>query len=303
MPRQTKSSTPAYSKSQNDPKSKTASGKKSKSKPETASKTKAKSKEKSKTSAKSAASATPAKTSAPPTAGPVSHPLTLCIDIGGTGIKAIILDPDGTPITQRSRVLTPRPAIPSAVMDGIKKAIAGFKDYDRISVGFPGVVHENVVYTAPNLDDGWEKFPLGPALQELTNKPTRVINDADVQGYGVIEGKGVEMVITLGTGMGSALFMDGRLVPNLELGHHPLTGKKTYENLICDKELKKIGKKDWKKRVQKVIDQIMPIWNPRVLYMGGGNSRHARTMKLPDNVKIVDNLAGLLGGIALWKYE
>ena len=108
------------------------------------------------------------------------------------------------------------------------------------------------------------------------------------------------MVITLGTGMGCALYMDGKYVPNLELAHHPFKGKATYEDYVGAKAFAEVGKKKWNKRVQRVIEQIEPIWNPRRLYLGGGNAKHLR-IDLPSNARITDNVAGLLGGIALWE--
>jgi polyphosphate glucokinase len=224
---------------------------------------------------------------------------TLCIDIGGTGIKALVLAPDGAPLTERARVETPRPATPSAVLAAIWPLIEPLGDFDRISVGFPGVVIDGVTKTAPNLGDEWREFGLGRALSDGTRRPVRVLNDAGVQGYGVIEGKGVEMVLTFGTGMGTALYLDGKYVPNLELAHHPFRKKKTYEDYVGKPALKKIGKKRWNKRVARVVAQVLPIWNPRKLYLGGGNAKHL-TIDLPPNVSITPNIAGLLGGIALW---
>jgi polyphosphate glucokinase len=107
------------------------------------------------------------------------------------------------------------------------------------------------------------------------------------------------MVITLGTGMGCALFLDGKYVPNLELAHHPLGNGHTYEQWVMEKALVQVGKKRWNRRVRDVLAQIAPIWNPRQIYIGGGNAKHI-TGKLPPHVKVVTNLAGLLGGIALW---
>ena len=116
----------------------------------------------------------------------------------------------------------------------------------------------------------------------------------------MIEGKGVEAVITLGTGMGFGLYVDGRYVPNIELAHHPFKKGKTYEERVGNAALDKTGKKRWTKRVLEVIAQLEPILNYRVLYLGGGNSRHLTVDDLPKNVIIVDNVAGLLGGIRLW---
>jgi len=210
-----------------------------------------------------------------------------------------MLDSEGVPLTDRARAETPRPATPRAVLACIWKLIAPLGPFHRISVGFPGVVVDGVTRTAPNLHKAWNDFELAEALAEATRRPVRVLNDAGVQGYGVIEGYGVEMLITLGTGMGCSLFLDGKYVPNLELAHHPLHGRKTYEDWVGNAALKKLGKKRWNHHVRDVIEQIEPIWNPRKLYIGGGNARRVK-LKLPPNVSIVPNVAGLLGGIALW---
>jgi polyphosphate glucokinase len=226
-------------------------------------------------------------------------PRTLAIDIGGTGLKAMLLAPDGAQLTERARVDTPRPATPEALLPEIFSLIAPLGEFERVSVGFPGVVVDGVVRTAPNLDQGWADLDLRQAIATHTGKPVRVLNDAGIQGYGVIEGKGVEMVLTFGTGMGCALFHDGVYVPNLELAHHPFRKGMSYEDYVDDKALDKVGKKKWNKRVRRVIDQVLPIWNPRMLFLGGGNAEKI-TFELPANVKIVSNLAGLTGGIALW---
>ena len=172
--------------------------------------------------------------------------------------------------------------------------------FDRVSVGFPGVVSMGgSTLTAPNLDKAWRNFALKNSLERRLKRPVRVLNDAGVQGFGVIEGQGVEMVLTLGTGMGCALYVDGRYVPNLELAHHPFDGKRTYEEHVGGKALAKLGKKKWNKHVAAVLAQIDPIWNPRRIYVGGGNAKHLR-LDLPPHVRVTDNVAGLLGGIRLW---
>src|SRR5581483_9011043 len=225
----------------------------------------------------------------------------LCIDVGGTGLKMEVLDENGQPVTERARVVTPHPATPEAVLEALKGLIAGQGEFDRIAVGFPGVVIDGVTKTAPNLDKSWRGFDLASALTTMTGKPARVANDADVQGFGDIEGKGVEMVLTFGTGVGSAVYVDGKLVPNLELGHAPFKDGKTYEDYLRDSELKRIGAKKWRKRVHNVVDQLEPIWNYRVLYLGGGNARLLHQDELPSNVHICSNSAGLTGGLALWE--
>jgi polyphosphate glucokinase len=226
-------------------------------------------------------------------------PISLAIDIGGTGLKAMLLGPDGTALTERVRVPTPRPATPDALLEAIGALVAPIGNYDRVSVGFPGVVEHGVTKSAPNLHKAWRGFDLAGALAERLHKPVRVLNDAGVQGYGVIEGSGLEMVLTLGTGLGCAVYFDGRYVPNLELAHHPFGNGKTYEEYVGAKALAKVGKKKWNKRVLKVIEQVLPIWNPRKLYLGGGNAKHLK-LELPADVEVTSNLAGLIGGIALW---
>jgi polyphosphate glucokinase len=234
----------------------------------------------------------------PATSEPV--PRTLCIDIGGTGLKVLIIGPAGKALTDRVRVETPRPATPQAVLNALEKLVAPLGGFERVSVGFPGVCIDGVTKTAHNLHPKWLGFPLARTLSRLFKRPTRVINDAGVQGYGVVRGKGVEMVLTFGTGMGCALFVDGRYVPNIELAHHPFKGKKTYEEYIGKGALERVGRKKWNHRVAKVVAQVEPIFNPHVLYLGGGNAKHIN-VRLPPHVKIVSNTAGLLGGIALWK--
>jgi len=224
---------------------------------------------------------------------------TLAIDIGGTGLKALVLDLAGTMLTERVRVETPRPATPDAIISALEELVKPLGAFDRISVGFPGVVVDGVVKTAPNLHEEWADVPLAQILTERLGKPARVLNDAGVQGYAVIRGKGVEMLLTLGTGMGCAVYLDGKYVPNLELAHHPFKKGQTYEEYIGANALELVGKKKWNKRVLKVVEQVLPIWNPARLYLGGGNSKHIK-VELPENVEIVSNVAGLLGGIKLW---
>jgi polyphosphate glucokinase len=225
---------------------------------------------------------------------------TLAIDIGGTGLKALVLDARGEKLTERVRVETPRPATPDAIVAALVELVKPLAPFDRVSVGFPGVVVGGTTKTAPNLDPKWKNFELKSSLERRLKAPTRVLNDAGVQGYGVIEGVGVELVITLGTGMGCALYVDGKYVPNLELAHHPLRGKKTYEDYVGGHVLEELGKKKWNRHVARVIAQIDPIWNPRRIYIGGGNAKHVR-LDLPAHVRITDNVAGLLGGIRLWE--
>ncbi len=228
-----------------------------------------------------------------------SPPYTLAIDIGGTGIKCLLLDSAGQPSGKRQRKETPNPATPDAVLAVIRSLLPD-TTFDRVSVGFPGVVKKGVIFAAPNLDASFVGFDLQSALAKMTEKPVSVLNDAGLQGLGVIEGHGTEIVVTLGTGMGFALYIDGHYVPNVELAHHPLTKQRTYEENVGNRARKRLGKRKWEAQVRKVLKQIQKTFNPDKLYVGGGNAAKYEG-KLPDGVVKIDNIAGLLGGIALWR--
>jgi len=225
---------------------------------------------------------------------------TLCIDIGGTGLKAIVVDATGQPLADRVRVPTPEDATPDTVLAALHGLIADLPQFDRISIGFPGVVIDGVTRGAHNLDAGWVGCPLAERFTADTGKPTRAANDAGIQGLGVIEGRGVELVLTLGTGMGFALFVDGRYVPNIEMAHHVYRNRKTYEERVGNQAREQVGNRRWRRRVNAVIAQLAPIFNYRQLYLGGGNTKHLKPELLPEGVRLVDNVAGLLGGIKLW---
>ncbi len=234
-----------------------------------------------------------------PAAKAGAGPRTLSIDIGGTGVKALILGPDGKAVTERARIQTPRPATPEAILNAIGELIK-LGDYDRISVGFPGVILDGVTKTAHNLHQDWKGFHLVEALEKRTKRPVRAMNDAGMQGYGVIEGHGVELAITLGTGFGFALFNEGVYVPNIEMGHHVFKKDKTYEDYLGSAAFEQSTKEKWNDHVLQAVKQLDSVWNPRQIYIGGGNSKHI-TIALPKNVKVVPNLSGLLGGFVLWK--
>ena len=226
---------------------------------------------------------------------------TLAVDVGGTGIKAAALDEKGKMITERQKIKTPRNATPKKVIAIIAELAKMAGAFDRASVGFPGVVKNGVVYTAPNLGKGWNNFPLETALKKKLKRPVRIANDADVQGLGCVTGHGDELVITLGTGFGSVLFVDGHRM-HLELGHHPFRNGKTYEDELGNRAFVKKGKKKWNKHLREAIDEMAKTFNYDRLYIGGGNAATIN-FKLPANVKVVSNTEGLLGGIKLWQDE
>ena len=227
----------------------------------------------------------------------------LSIDVGGTFIKATVLNQDGELLKDYKKVKTPDSASPEKVLEAIQNLVKSFQNYDMVSVGFPGYVKKGVVFTAPNLGtDLWKGVNLNKRLSGTLNKPVRIVNDADMQGLGVVSEKGLEMVITLGTGFGTALLMDGHLLPHLELAHHPVTKNKTYDDYIGDAALKKVGKKKWNKRMKKVLSVLKTVFNYDQLYIGGGNSAKLN-FKLDKNIEIITNEDGIKGGARLWQLD
>lgn len=240
------------------------------------------------------------RTTRKPKTGAPNGVVTLAIDIGGTGLKATRLDGKGDMLADRVRVETPYPATPKALVDALVELVRPLPRFDRISIGFPGVVRDGRVITAPHFgNEQWQEFPLTARLSARLGKPARLLNDADVQGYGAIRGRGLELVITLGTGVGSALFRDGELMPHMEFAQYPVRGKATFNQYLGAAALKEIGKKRWNRRVARTIDTFRTLFNFDVLYIGGGNARKV-TIDLPKDVRIVSNRMGLTGGIRLW---
>ena len=228
------------------------------------------------------------------------QPVTLGIDIGGTNLKAGLLDADGKMVGARVRVPTPQPAHPSDVVEILVALVRPLGSFNRISVGFPGVVRQGVVRTAPNLGtEHWSGYPLAAALQRALGQPVRMLNDATVQGLGVIAGQGLECVITLGTGFGFSLYQDGRLAPHLEMGQHNARKHLTYDQYVGAAALDEVGKRRWRKRVNRAIEAVRTLTNFDTLFVGGGNARLIEEA-LPADVQLVSNDAGITGGVKLW---
>jgi polyphosphate glucokinase len=227
-------------------------------------------------------------------------PRTLAIDVGGTGLKASVLDSTGRMLVARVRVPTPDPCPPAALLRALTSLVAPLPSSDRIAIGFPGVIRDGHVVTAPHFDvKGWRDYPLEAAVSRRFGKPARLLNDAEVQGLGVVAQRGLEVVLTLGTGVGSAVFGNGRLAPHLELAQHPIRKHKSYNDYIGNEARRALGAKKWSQRVSKAIDVVYALLHYDVLYLGGGNAAHFLP-PLPDNVRIAPNDAGITGGIHLW---
>lgn len=231
---------------------------------------------------------------------PAGDKLTLAIDIGGSHLKAGVLNGAGKMISEEARVVTPKPAKPAAVVSALVELAKPLGHLDRISIGFPGVVRMGRVLTAPNLGTkDWHTFPLAGELSKELGKPARMLNDASIQGLGVISGQGLECVLTMGTGMGFALFENGRLGPHLEMSQHPVKTSKTYDEYVGNAALHDIGKGHWNRRMRKVIGIMQVLVTYDTLYIGGGNARLLE-QPLPERVKVVSNEAGITGGVRLW---
>jgi polyphosphate glucokinase len=226
--------------------------------------------------------------------------VTLAIDVGGTGLKAAVLDEKGAMLSERAKIETPADCTPELLVSSLQDLVKPLPQFDRVSVGFPGVVRDGVIRTAPNLGtDRFRGFDLAAALKKAFGVPVRVLNDADVQGFAAIHGSGVEMVITLGTGFGTSIFHDGRIAPHLEISQHPFRKGETYDEQLGQAARKEIGNKRWNKRVKRAIETLGILVNFDHLYIGGGNAKHIK-FELPDDCSVVDNTAGILGGIKLW---
>jgi len=227
----------------------------------------------------------------------------LAIDVGGSHIKGTILNSKGEWQMDYKRLPTPKDAKPGDVLEIITELEKGMPAYDKISVGFPGYVRNGIVYTAPNLGNpNWKNIDLGQQISDLLQKPVRLVNDADQLGLGVVSGKGFELAVTLGTGFGTALLIDGYLLPHLELAHHPVSKDRDYDEYIGSKALEKEGKEKWNKRVAKVLEILKVVFNYDRLYLGGGNSEELE-IELDKNIHLFTNKDGIKGGAKLWELE
>jgi polyphosphate glucokinase len=225
----------------------------------------------------------------------------LGIDIGGSHIKAVLLDEQGNLTSEYQKRDTPEPANPESVVATIQELASLFPEFDKVSAGFPGYVRDGIVWTAPNLDAAnWRQVNLAEKLGTVLGKPVKVVNDADLQGLGLAQNKGLELIITLGTGFGTALVYNGQLLPHLEMAHHPVTKKKTYDEYIGEKALEDIGEEEWNERMKRVLDILKTVFNYDHLYISGGNAKKLN-VPLEENMTIRSNKDGIKGGARLWQ--
>ena len=213
---------------------------------------------------------------------------TLSIDCGGGGIKASVLDDAGTMRAHPIRVPTPYPLTTDLFVQTLVDLAASLPAAERVTVGLPGMIRHGVVVTTPHyvtrsgprsrvlpeLVEQWEGFDAQTALQTALGLPTRVLNDAEVHGAGVVSGVGLELVLTLGTGLGCAIYDGGRLAPHLELSQAPVRWGLSYDTYIGEHERRRLGNAMWSRRVAKVVGGLRPVFLWDRLYLGGGNSRN-----------------------------
>jgi polyphosphate glucokinase len=224
----------------------------------------------------------------------------LCIDVGGTGLKAAVISPRGKYLVKRVRVKTPVRRKPKQIVKALCDLAAPLGAFDHVTIGFPGVVKKGVVLSAPSFGtEDWKNFPLAEAMRKKFGVPVKLLNDADVQGLAAIKGKGLELVCTLGTGFGTAWFRDGELMPHMDLAHLVMDWRDDFDILVGDKTRRKIGDRRWNKRIKKLVAVLETVFAYDHLYLGGGNSRCV-SFKLPSNVTTVSNDAGMEGGAFAW---
>lgn len=233
----------------------------------------------------------------------------LGVDIGGSGMKAAPVDLVTGRLTEdRLRVRTPQPATPPAVADVVAELVEHFSWTDPIGVTFPAVVKDGVTMTAANVDPSWIGCDAATLLSSRTGCPVHVGNDADAAGvaemaFGAGRGRaGVVLMVTLGTGIGSALFVDGTLVPNTELGHLSLRGKDAEQRAAASvRDRKKLSWRAWAKRVNEYLQHVETVLSPDLIIIGGGVSRnHEKFVPYLDLVAPVvpaslENNAGIVG--------
>lgn len=246
--------------------------------------------------------------------------LTLAIDCGGTGIKGSVLDPLGQMTADQVRVRTPYPLPPDRFIGIITGLADRLPAADRITVGMPGMIrHGRVVSTPhyvtrrgphtkvdPELVSAWRNFDAQAAVAEALQRPAIVLNDAEVAGAGAVTGFGFEVVLTLGTGLGNAIFDDGRLLPHLEVSRAPVRRGRIYDTYIGDAARKRLGPVAWSRRVRDVLIGLRPMFQWDRLYIGGGNGikvEQRDLLAVGGQILVVPNSAGIVGGVKAWDLQ
>lgn len=243
---------------------------------------------------------------------------TLAIDCGGNSIKGSILNSTGEMHDVMLNQRTPYPMSPQKLLSIIQTFADNLPDFHRITIGMPGMIRHGVVVYTPHysrksgphtevdfeVEELWRNFNLAGFVEGHFKKPTLVMNDAEVHAAGVIHGVGLEVVVTLGTGLGFALFDNGHLAPHLEMSMAPTRGAKTFDLYVGEKARKRIGNPMWSRRVLTMVEQLRPIFHWERLYIGGGNSERISLsvrQRLGSDVYLMPNSTGVAGGSRAWE--
>ena len=242
---------------------------------------------------------------------------TLTVDCGGTGIKASVLDKGGKVLIDFPYLKTPYPLSPSKLISIIDDFVKADNRIKRVTLGLPGMIRGGKVIVIPHyvnasgplgvvdphLKKAWYGFDMQTMLKKKIKLPTLVLNDAEVHASAVITGKGLETVLTFGTGLGSAIFSDGVIAPHLEISHATIRYGKSIDSWIGEQARRRLGNQLWSRRVKSLIQELYPmiIWDK--LYIGGGNAQRISKSALKSfdyKVKIIPNSAGVTGGVKAW---
>jgi polyphosphate glucokinase len=241
--------------------------------------------------------------------------LAIGVDVGGSGIKAAVVDIDaGRFVSERLRVVTPNPATPEAVIASIGRLVKrlakanGLGTTTPVGVGLPGVAMDNTLMTAANIDEGWIGFPVVERMRKATARPVDIVNDADAAGiaemrFGVGRGKtGVVIFLTLGTGVGSGVFVDGILVPNTEFGQMEIRGRAAERRSAAAARVRRgLSWKAWSQDLDEHLHRIDELMWPTLMILGGGVSKRADqfiprlTVRCPVVPAELRNDAGIVG--------
>lgn len=253
---------------------------------------------------------------------------TLAVDCGGGGIKTTLLDPGGFQIGPATRTEVTYPFSPENLLEIIAqdtKRLAetpGLREtdatlFDRITMGMPGMIrHGVIVYTPhyirkagphtridPTNEAAWNGLDIQAALEERFSVPALVINDSEVAAAGVVSGRGLEVVLTFGTGLGSAVVDDGILAPHMEFSHAQMRWGLTYDDVVGEIERIRLGDSAWSRRVLRAVESLYPVLRWDKLYIGGGNASRISSSvraKFDSKVTFIPNAAGMNGGVRAW---
>jgi len=217
-------------------------------------------------------------------------------------------------LTERLRHRVPYPMSPDAFVALLDEMARELGEFDRATIGMPGMIRHGVVIATPHyptfagphsdvdpvLAAAWSGFDVQTRLAGMWSRPVLVLNDAQVQGAAVITGQGFEVIFTLGTGLGCAMFDDGQIEPKLEISRIPVRKGVIYDEWVGAAARRRIGRRKWNRRVLETIDGLRPMFMWDRLFLGGGEAKRLR-IPLPQDVFLVPNIMGIRGGVRVWQ--